>query len=302
MATSQNQVGVIGVGSMGGNIAKRLHDKGYSLVLYNKMADAYVPFSGKERVTTTSDITDFSRKVRGDNKRAIVWLMVPGGSVTNGIVLELSNLLSKGDIVIDASNSDYTDSIANHKTLADKKIFYLDVGCAGGPNDLLKGVALYVGGDKVAFKRAKKVFKIVSGKGAYGYVGGPGAGQLVKFFHNEMFYVQFPVAAEAVAGMMAVKNANSNMGLDLNEAARLMSKSPPITTGIMDAISAALEKGIPNDAPQMTVSTMVKAGAKRATDQGANLQLMNAVLEKYDSLPEETRRIYAAAKKILTGH
>jgi hypothetical protein len=81
-----------------------------------------------------------------------------------------------------------------------------------------------------------------------------------------------------------------------------MSKSPPITTGIMDAISEALAKGIPSDAPQMTISTMVKAGAKRAAEQGANLQLMNAVLAKYDSLPEETRRIYAAAKKILTGH
>jgi 6-phosphogluconate dehydrogenase len=295
-------MGIIGIGSMGANIAQRLHDKGYSLVLYNKTPDAYSPFQGKEGITFATDISDFTRKLKSDGKKATVWMMVPGGSVTNSVVLELSNLLTKGDIVIDASNSDYTDSIANHKTLAEKKIFYLDVGCAGGPSDLLKGVALYVGGDAIAYKRAKKVFKIVSGKGAYGYVGGPGAGQLVKFFHNEMFYVQFPVAAEAMAGMMAVKSANPAMGLDLNEAARLMSKSPPITTGIMDAISEALAKGIPNEAPQMTISTMVKAGAKRATDQGANLSLMNAVLDKYDSLPEATRRIYAAAKKILTGH
>ena len=303
MAASAKQIGIIGIGSMGGNIARKLYDGGYSLVLYNNTKAAYAPFDGKERVALSESVSDLVQKLRESGNESVVWLMVPGGAVTNNLVLELLSVLKKGDIVIDASNSVYTDSIANYRALKQKEISYLDVGCAGGPSDLLKGVSLMVGGDREAFERTEDIFRTVCGDGTYGYVGGSGTGHITKLAHNMVFYGIFPVMSEGAEFLQAMAREDPKRSLDMAEALRLLAASPPINSGIPTSISQAFKEGLPNDPPpQMAVSDMVKWGADRAAKLGIRMGITNMVLAGYNSMSSESRRIYSAAKKILTGH
>ncbi len=295
-------IGLIGLGNMGKNIADRLHNDGYSLILYNKTDENYPHFKDRERVYLSKNIKEFAEMLKASGG-TVVWMMIPGGSATNDTVSELSDILGKNDIVIDGSNSIYTDSIANYNIFHAKGISYLDVGCAGGPEDLLDGVALMVGGDKDAFSRVEPILKTISGSGTYGYVGARGSGHMAKLVHNGIFYGIFPVYAEGISLMLATKEHEPSMNFDTKEALRLFSSCPPITTGIMKAISSAInENKLPADAPSMKISEMVKWEAENAEKLGTNLSITKAILSGYSSMSENSRKIYAGAKRILTGH
>lgn len=300
MAVVSKEIGIIGVGSMGGNIAERLHGNGYSLVLYNNEKERYERFKGRDKVYLSSDLKDFANRLRASPASSTVWIMVPGGEVTNALVAELSGLLRSGDTVIDGSNSKYPDSISNYNRLKSRGISYLDVGCAGGPGDLLEGVSLMVGGDRPAFESAREVFRVVSGSGTYGYVGESGSGQMTKLIHNGIFYGIFPVYAE---GIELLQKASEQKDFDMPEALRLLSASPPITTGIMQAISSAMNDGkLPNPAPEIKISSMVNWEAEHAKQMGVSLSITRAILAGYATMSDKSKKIYAAAKEILTGH
>ncbi len=302
MAGIQKQVGLIGVGNMGRNIAQNLHSQGYSLVLYNKTEDSYAPFRGKEGITIADSVEDLAGRVSSGAGSAIVWMMVPPGKETNDTVSRLSGIMRNGDIVIDASNSEYTDSMSNYGTMKRNGIHYLDVGCAGGPDDLLAGVSLMAGGDREAFDTAEDVLKVVCKNGKYGYVGPPGAGHMSKLAHNMIFYGIFPVMAEGVELLDTMSKSKLNGKLDMREALRLFAAAPPITTGIPAAIGKAIEKGLPKEAPEVALSPMVKFGLKEAGEMHVGLPVINSILGAYSSMSEGTRRVYYAAKRILTGH
>jgi len=302
MPEKQKAIGLIGLGDMGKNIAQRLHDAGYFLVLYDRTDAKYGQFSGMDRKHLSSDVADLAKKLRELGETANVWIMVPAGSATNSLASELSGLLRNGDIVIDGSNSAYTDSIENSKRLKEKGILYLDLGCAGGPSDLQKGVALMVGGEKLAFERAEDIFRVVSGNGTYGYLGQSGSGHMAKMVHNGIFYGIFPVYAEGVELLLSMKE-KGNSDLDINEAMRLLKSSPPITTDILNAMSDVMGADqLPKDAPEIKVSEIIRWEEKKASEMGVSFTATSAVLAAYQSMSERSRRIYAAAKKIITGH
>jgi|GEM_PF-876651 6-phosphogluconate dehydrogenase len=304
MTAAPKEMGLIGLGNMGRNIAERMHYSDYFLILYDKMGKNYTPFRERSGVHLSDDMQDFAYWLEeAPTGSSIVWAMVPGGSITNNLMNELSGLLRSNDIVIDASNSDYTDSVANYNTLKNRGIYYLDVGCAGGPEDLLKGVSLMVGGDRVAFERAEDIFKVVAGSGTYGYLGGSGSGHMAKLVHNIVFYSIFPAYAEGIELLSNMGRDDINRRFDIIEALRLLASSPPITTGIMAAMVTAINKEqLPANAPQMNVSEMVRSGQKKAEKLGVSLSVTNAILEGYASMSENSRRIFAAAKQIITGH
>ena len=299
----EKTVGLIGLGSMGSNIAERLHSNGYALVLYDRTIDKSDSFKSMDKTVISKDMEDFAGKIKQQEGSSTVWIMVPGGAPTNALVSELGGLLRKGDVVIDASNSMYTDSVSNYNVLKEKGIFYLDVGCAGGPQDLLKGVALMVGGDKGAFEKTKDIFRAVSGNGTYGYVGRSGSGHITKLVHNLTFYGIFPIYAESIELLLSMKEKEPDKELNANEALRLLASSPPITTDIMNAIASTYSNGtMQGDAPQLKISGMVKQGMDTASNLGVSLDATNAVLNVYKSMSEKSRIIYSSAKKIITGH
>jgi 6-phosphogluconate dehydrogenase len=296
------EIGLIGLGDMGSKIAERLQESGYSLVLYNRSQKKYAGFAGRSNVRLSNNLDEFVSMLRKGDGEIVVWSMLPGGDVTNTMMLELSSKLRKHDIIIDASNSVYDDSIKNARIFGEKSIFYLDVGLAGGPSDVLRGVALMVGGDRGAYSKVEDLFKTLSGTCAYGYLGSSGSGHMAKLVHNVIFYGINPVYVEGAELLQKLKD-DFNGSFDVLEAFRLYSFAPPINGEIIGAIATVVKTGeMPIEAPEIKVSNMITWAIERASRAGVSMKATNAVLSNYSNLSEKSRRIYSAAKKIVTGH
>src|SRR5260221_8508734 len=148
------QLGMIGLGRMGGNIVRRLMRAGHSCVVYDKSADA-VQGLAREGAAPSNDLADFVRHL--DKPRA-VWVMLPAGAITHNTIVELSTMLEPGDILIDGGNSHFHDDVAHAEMLREKSIRYLDVGTSGGVWGLERGYCMMLGGDKGAFEHPDPIF------------------------------------------------------------------------------------------------------------------------------------------------
>ena len=303
MDNNEHEIGLIGLGSMGINISEVLLKNGYRLTVYNRSVDKYARLNDNDKVTCTSSMDEFVEKLQQRGTNAVIWAMLPGGEPTNSTVSELSSLLKKGSIIIDGSNSDPADSVSNYHKLRDKGIAYLDVGVAGGPDDVLKGVAIMAGGDRETFDKVEEILKAVSGeKERYGYVGKSGSGHLLKAAHNSIFYSIFPIFAETAA---AIIEHNKESRETAGESLRLLSISPPITKGIPEAILSAFRQADnrqSKEAPKVTVSKMVSSYVDSAEKKGTPLDITKEVLKGYPEMRDSTKIVYSGAKKILTGH
>ncbi len=300
MDNDNKEIGLIGLGSMGTNISEVLLRSGYNLTVYNRSVDKYTHFNDNDKVRCTSSIEEFAEKLQQSGSDAAIWTMLPGGEPTNNTLSKLSSLLKKGSIIIDGSNSDYTDSVSNYNRLRDKGIWYLDVGVAGGPDDVLKGVAIMAGGDREAFNKVEGILKTVAGgEKRYGYVGKSGSGHRLKAAHNSIFYSIFPIFAETAAAIMGQAEGREAT----EEALRLLSIAPPITNGIPEAILGAFRKHeLSKEAPKVTVSRMVSSYVDDAERSGTPLDITKEVLKSYPEMRDSTKIVYSGAKKILTGH
>ncbi len=294
-------VGIIGLGDMGGTIASILHNNGHPLIIYNRSEDAYKKFASLKDVRIAKDVKDMTTRLRRDGD-IVIWLMIPGGEPTNSMVAKLAPLLRKGDIVIDGANATPVDSVKNYKLLGKSGASYLDVGCGGGPNDLAyRKMPIVVGGDRLAFNKVEDILSEISDSNC-GYVGGSGAGQTVKLIHNMIFYAIGPAIAEGFALLDGAKAKRPD--IDLKTAEKLLGECMPINGEVVQAILKARDSGsLPEKPPEMKVSEMVKWGAGEfASSCGIDIPVIRAVLAKFPELTADTRRIYAGAKKEITGH
>jgi len=213
------QLGMIGLGRMGGNMVLRLMRNGHKCVVYDRSAKA-VETKVKEGATGAGSLAEFVKKL--DKPRAIC-LMVPAAYV-DASVDELTPLLEKGDTIIDGGNSNYQDDIARAKRLAPKGIHYVDMGTSGGVWGLERGYCLMIGGEKDVVQRLDPIFSTLGpGRGdvprtpgrekvkgstaeeGYLHCGPPGAGHFVKMVHNGIEYGLMAAYAE---GLNILKNAN----------------------------------------------------------------------------------------------
>lgn len=308
-------VGVIGAGGMmGGIVARNLLDGGACTVLYDTDREKCAGFragldarlQSRARIAdSTSDLFAKLRRSDGDEAQsnAVIWMMIPGGKITNDFVGHLCTLVEKGDIIIDAANTTDTASIANHNALAGRGAFYLDVGFGGGPNAARnQNAVLMVGGNETAYEKVEDVFRMVAGEGNYGFVGGPGAGQAAKGVTNTKFYADLVLIAEMYSSIQAV-GEEGRIDIRLNEMYRLASRIPHITYEAMEAGADALINGeIPKDAPAPKISDQVKAMVERMKKLGVSLPAIEAVLDVYPDLPRDERGLYSAIKRRITGH
>src|SRR5262245_19658689 len=214
------QLGMIGLGRMGGNIVRRLMRAGHSCVVYDKSTDA-VRGLASEGGAPSRDLQDFVHQLE---KPRAVWVMLPAGAITHGTIVELSNLLKRGDILIDGGNSFFQDDVRHAELLREKGIRYLDVGTSGGIWGLERGYCMMIGGDKDAFEHLDPIFAALApGIGnidhtpgregrdprveqGYIFCGPAGAGHFVKMVHNGIEYGVMQAYAE---GFDILKNVNS---------------------------------------------------------------------------------------------
>ena len=152
------QLGLLGLGRMGGNMGKRLINGGHHLVVYDSNVES-IDALKNEGASTASSLVDLLGQL--DRPRA-VWSMVPSGIPTENTIKLLSKEMETGDIVIDGGNSYYKDSKSRSEMLAKKGIYFLDVGTSGGIWGLNNGYSLTVGGDKNAFNRLEPIFQTLA--------------------------------------------------------------------------------------------------------------------------------------------
>jgi len=130
--------------------------------------------------------------------KRLVWLMLTAGEPTESAIRELSGLLSKGDIIIDGSNSQYRDSVRMHELLKEKGIYLVDAGCSGGPSGALNGLCIMAGGDPEAIKHVEPLLRELSIEKGYLYTGKIGSGHFVKMVHNAIEYGMMQSIAEGL--------------------------------------------------------------------------------------------------------
>jgi 6-phosphogluconate dehydrogenase len=212
------QLGMIGLGRMGGNMVRRLLKSGHQCVVYNRSANAVAELVKVKAIGTTS-LTDFAKKL---TKPRAIWLMVPTG-VVDDVIADLLPHLERGDILVDGGNSYYIDDIRRAKDLTSKGIHYLDVGTSGGIWGLERGYCMMIGGKFDVVKHLDPIFaalapgcgniprtpgrESVNGTSEQGYLhcGPHGAGHFVKMVHNG---IEYGVMAAYAEGFGVLKAAN----------------------------------------------------------------------------------------------
>jgi 6-phosphogluconate dehydrogenase len=178
------QLGLVGLGRMGSSMRERLREAGHEVVAY-------------DREPSLSDVADLTGLVSALQPPRVVWLMVPA-AVTGDVVVDLAELLSPDDLVIDGGNSPYTDDGPRARQLAQQEIGYLDVGVSGGVWGREQGYALMVGGERRYVQRCRPLFDALTPPGEFGFVhaGGVGAGHYAKMVHNGIEYGMMQAYAE----------------------------------------------------------------------------------------------------------
>ncbi|MEO5630168.1 MAG: phosphogluconate dehydrogenase (NAD(+)-dependent, decarboxylating) [Thermomonas sp.] len=229
-------IGMIGLGKMGGNMAQRLLEGGHRVVGFDPSAGARKTLEDKGGESADS-LQAMVEKL--DAPRA-VWMMVPAGEITDNTVEGLLPLLDSNDIVIDGGNSNYKDTMRRAKRFADAQMHYVDCGTSGGIWGLKEGYGMMIGGDDTAVERLRSVFETLapaSDKG-WGHVGEVGSGHFVKMVHNGIEYGLMQAYAEGFSIMQHKKD----FGLDLHQVAQIWRHGTVIRSWLLDLTADALGK------------------------------------------------------------
>jgi 6-phosphogluconate dehydrogenase len=230
------ELGMIGLGRMGGNMVRRLLNGGHRVVAYDLSEDA-VRASEAMGAVAAASLEDLVEKLAPPRS---LWVMVPAGGPTEDTIDSLIPLLSAGDTILDGGNSNYKDTIRRGEKLRHHSLHFVDVGTSGGVWGLTEGYSLMIGGDEEAFKRLEPIFKTLApgpDKG-YGHVGPTGAGHFVKMVHNGIEYGLMQAYAEGFELMQA----KEEFGLDLPQIAQVWRYGSVVRSWLLDLTAAALEE------------------------------------------------------------
>jgi 6-phosphogluconate dehydrogenase len=220
------QLGMIGLGKMGGNMAARLREKGHEVVGYDVA-------SPERDVDTLAGLVERLAAPR------VVWVMVPAGDPTAATIAELGELLDEGDLVIEGGNSHYADDRVRAKALAEKGVGYLDAGVSGGVWGRQNGYGIMVGGPAEEVAKARPVFDSLVPEEGVGFVhaGAVGAGHFVKMVHNGIEYGMMQAFGEGYELMVA-----SGLVDDVPGTFESWREGTVVRSWLLDLLSRALEE------------------------------------------------------------
>ncbi len=230
------ELGMIGLGRMGGNMTQRLLKGGHRVVAYDpdEGARRAAQNAGADGAASIAEVAAMLAAPRA------VWVMVPAGDVTDATINELADALSAGDAIIDGGNSNYKQTIRRAAAVKARGIEMLDSGTSGGVWGLTEGYSLMVGGDADAFARLEPIFQTLapSADSGYGRVGPSGAGHFVKMVHNGIEYGMMQAFAEGFELM----EAKRDLELDLAQIAEIWRYGSVVRSWLLDLTAAALEE------------------------------------------------------------
>jgi 6-phosphogluconate dehydrogenase len=319
------QLGMIGLGRMGGNIVRRLMKQGHTTVVYDKDPKA-VAAIGADGAAGTGSLEDFVKKLE---KPRTAWVMLPAGRITETTIEALAKLMDKDDVIIDGGNTFWQDDVRRGKALKTRGIHYLDVGTSGGVWGIERGYCMMIGGDKAVVDRLDPIFKTLApgigdidrtkgrdGRDArieqgYIHAGPVGAGHFVKMVHNGIEYGLMQAYAE---GFDILKNADIDalpedhrFTLDIADIAEVWRRGSVIPSWLLDLTSSALAKNatLDNYSGFVEDSGEGRWTVNAAIDEAVPAEVLTAALyTRFRSRKEHTfaEKILSAMRAGFGGH
>ena len=319
------QIGMVGLGRMGGNMARRLMRGGHEVVAYatDPAAVKQISSEGATGVSTLDDLVARLAQPR------TAWVMVPAGEATEQVVMELAKRMSRGDVIIDGGNSFYKDDVRRKKMIEPQGIHYIDAGTSGGVWGLERGYCLMIGGPRDVVERLDAIFKTLApGMGSiartpgreklagtaeqgYLYCGPSGAGHFVKMVHNGIAYGLMQSYAE---GLDIFKNAASKdlepdlrYDLDLADITEVWRRGSVISSWLLDLTAQALAENptLSNFEGVVADSGEGRWTVMQAVEEGVPADVLSASLyTRFRSRQEHTfaERVLSAMRHKFGGH
>lgn len=294
------QIGIIGLGRMGMNMARRLMSGGHEVVAYNRSPEK-VDQIRKEGAIGAESLEDLVSKLTAPR---IVWMMLPIGGAIDDNIAALKKLLSKGDILVEGGNSHYKDDVRRAKDLEEHGIHYVDAGVSGGIWGLKNGYSTMIGGEENIFRHIEPVVKTLAPEGGYMYCGPYGAGHFVKMIHNGIEYALMEGYGE---GFEILKAGPYGENLDLKKVAAVWNRGSVIRSWLLELLEdafkddPALEKiqGYVEDSGEgrWTVTEAVESGV----DAGG---IAHALFRRFGSRQQDafSNKVLAALRNQFGGH
>jgi 6-phosphogluconate dehydrogenase len=319
------QIGIIGLGRMGANIARRLIRNGHQAVVHDRSLEAVAALASEG----AAGVQGLAELVQGLAVPRVVWVMLPAGPATEETVGMLGELLQPGDVIIDGGNTFYKDDIRRAAALAGKGIHYVDVGTSGGIWGLERGYCMMIGGDRQVFERLEPLFEALApGYGAiertrgrnapddraergYIHAGPAGAGHFVKMVHNGIEYGLMQAYAEGFdilrTKAMAGLPGEQRFDLNLADIAEVWRRGSVVSSWLLDLIAMALAGDVRLD---RFTGAVADSGEGRWTVDAAVEQsvpvpvLATALFARFRSQSEHTYadRLLSAMRFGFGGH
>ncbi len=295
------ELGMVGLGRMGANMAQRLHRAGHRVVGFDP-GDAARTQAARHGIDTVASLEALVQAL--PSPRAI-WLMVPAGQVVDATIQTLLPLLSRGDVLIDGGNSFYKDSMRRAAELAEHGVGFIDSGTSGGVWGLTEGYSLMIGGDEAVVERLRPLFEALAPAADRGWarVGPSGSGHFTKMVHNGIEYGMMQAYAEG----FAIMKHKDEFGLDLAQIAELWRHGSVVRSWLLDLSADALKRNPALDgiAPYVEDSGEGRWTVAEAIDLDVSAPVITmSLLERLRSRDNDSfaDKLLAAMRNEFGGH
>lgn len=292
------EIGLIGLGKMGFNLALNLKRNNFKVTAHD-ISVPVVEQMKREGIDAFYSLKDAMENLNG---RKIIWMMVPSGKIVDDTIDSLLEFLEAGDILIDGGNSNYRDSIRRYEMLSGKGVEYLDCGSSGGTSGALNGICAMVGGKKEVFDSCEPLFKAISVENGYLYCGASGSGHFTKMVHNGIEYGMMQSIAEGFELM-----EKSDYDFDFKAVANMFNHGSVIRGWLMELTQNAFDK----DARLSSIKGIMHSSGegKWMLESALDMQVATPVialslLMRYRSQQEDTfsGKVVAALRNEFGGH
>lgn len=292
------QIGIIGLGKMGFNLALNLKRNNYEVVAQDVNKE-FVSKIGSEGIETAYTVEELCKKL---TNRKVIWLMVPAGEIVDSVIDSLLPHLTKNDIIIDGGNSNYKDSKRRYSKLKEHGINFLDCGTSGGTSGALNGACTMIGGDADVFEYVSDVFKNISVENGSLYTGAAGSGHFTKMVHNGIEYGMMQSIAEGFEVF-----EHSEFDIDFHKTAKLFNHGSVVRSWLMELTENAFSKDAKLDGIKgiMHSSGEGKWTLETALDLGVPTPVIAlSIMMRYRSQMSDTfsGKVVAALRNEFGGH